>query len=120
MWVLALRMKANQTSPLISLSIAEVLNIEADFASCTFYDNQGQPLTLQTFVLLFNNKFQPKTPYTGVSLSPKIVLKLINEMQTKPSRIESWLRLPHNVSNIEHIVSNTTKQQTPTPTSARL
>ena len=60
MWVLALRMKANQTSPLISLSIAGVLNIEADFASYAFHDNQGQPLTVQTFVSLFNNKFQQK------------------------------------------------------------
>ena len=100
MHVLALCMKAHQVSPLIFLSIADWKNKEADFESRTFKDRQGWYLSLNKFILLFNKIFKSKIPYTGVSLSSKIVSKLISEMQTKLSKIESWLCLTQKDLNI--------------------
>ena len=112
MRVLALRVKVNQTSPMVSLSITGKRNPEADFASRIFRDSQGRRLTLTRFVSLFNCTFKPKTPYTGVRLSPKIVSRLISEMQNKPSRIESWLRVPKNDSSTGRYGCNTAESQT--------
>ena len=50
MQVLALRMKANDISPIVFLSITRYLNKEVDFASRIFRDSKSCPLSLYKFV----------------------------------------------------------------------
>ena len=113
MQVLALRMKVNQPSPIVSLSVAGKRNPEECFSSIIFRDNQGRCLTLTCFVSLLIAHLSKKT-YEGVHLSPKSLSWLMSEMQNTPSRIESWSRLPQNVSNSGRHGCNVAESQTVT------
>ena len=89
MQVLALRMKANNISLIVFLSITRYLNKEVDFVSQIFRDSKSCPLSLYKFVQLFNLAFKPKILCIEILISSKIAYRLISEVQISPSKIES-------------------------------
>ena len=98
MRILAIIINIAGVTPLITLSIAGSDNKEADYATRHMRSN-NRLLTDLNFLNNFNNAFPHKQGYDLVNLSPKLTSKLMQEMQTEPSRIDSWLQLPLKGAN---------------------
>lgn len=116
MRILAIRMKAANTSPLLSYSIPGKSNQKADYASRVFFRSSAGAHDFNKFVQHFNTHFHCTQLYEGRGLPQKLVSKLTSEMQTQPSRIDSWLRLQNYDSSygatgsltLEHTASSRT------------
>ena len=100
-------------TPLITLSIAGSDNKEADFTTRHMRINNCLLIDIK-FLTNFNNTFPSKQGYDLVNLSLKLTCKLMNKMQTKPSRIDSWLQLPLNNTNTGSCGYNIVQWMAPT------
>ena len=110
-------MKVAQTSPILSLSVAGDDNGKSDYASRNFFLTvEGTPC-LKTFTKSFNNIFTSAQDYEGKRLPPSKAKKLISEMQSQRSSIESWLRLTSKDSSTGATGSNTAESKASVPTS---
>jgi hypothetical protein len=95
---LALRIHANEASPLISVSIAGVNNQMADIASRTF---RGTSATSETFTLSddeFLQKFSNSFPlqnasWRGFRVSSKLSSRIFSELRGETSTLGSWLQI---------------------------
>lgn len=106
---LALRIQANEASPLISLSIAGIENEMADVASRAFGKAQAHPrlnyLAADDFLLMFNSTFPlPQgNSWTMFQLNDKLSTLVISELRNIPSNLGSWLRITKNGGSIGRI-----------------
>ena len=95
---LAIRLQANEASPLIALSIAGTENTMADVSSRAFgVDSTG---TLfegddDKFLLTFNSHFPlpQDASWRMFRLPPKLPMLVISELRSSQSRLGSWLRI---------------------------
>ena len=117
MRILAIIIHIAGVTPLISLSIAGSDNKEADYTTRHMKVN-NRFLTDYEFLTNFNHAFPHSQGYNLVNLSPKLTCKLMNEMQTKPSRIDSWLQLPLSGTSTGNCGYNIVEWTAPTPSSA--
>ena len=105
---LAMRIHANQASPLISVSIAGVKNVMADVASRTFsrhtVSDSTFKITDSEFLHMFSSKFPLQdTSWNIFRLSTKLSSRIFSELRGQTSTLGSWLRITTRGSVIGHI-----------------
>jgi hypothetical protein len=108
---LALRIHANEASPLISVSIAGVDNTMADVASRTFHNNSATASTFAISDTEFLQFFDTSFPLQDSSwrvfrLSDKLCLRIFSELRGKTSTLGSWLRITTKGSAIGNFGQN--------------
>ena len=104
--LIALVLKAADASPLLSYSITEVDNKEADFVS-RHVQQDRKPYSKQKLLTDFNNMFPNSQEFILATVSPRVISKMISEMLTKLSKINFWLYLPMKSTNTGNIGSTT-------------
>jgi hypothetical protein len=102
---LALRIHANEASPLISVSIAGVDNKMADMASRTFSRHSAAPNTFTITDEEFLQSFSASFPLQGDSwrvfrLSNKLLSRICCELRGEASTLGSWRRITASGSAI--------------------
>jgi hypothetical protein len=102
---LAMRILANEASPLISVSIAGTENRMADMASRTFHRNTATATTFDISDDEFLHMFATSFPLQNASwrvfrLSNKLALKVFSELRGKTSTLGSWRRITKKGSAI--------------------
>jgi hypothetical protein len=125
---LAMRIHANEASPLISVSIAGVENVMADMASRTFHRNTAAATTFtsddDSFLHTFSSAFPLQNgSWRAFRLSNKLTSRVFSELRNETSTLESWKRITKSGSAIGSIGSDSSNRSvtwTPcSPTSAR-
>ena len=117
MRVLAIRMKVAQTPLILSLLVAGDYNGKSDYASRIFFlAAEGTPC-LKTFTKSFNKIFTSAQDYEVKRLPSSKAKKLMSEMQSQRSSIESWLRLTSKDSSTGATGSNAAESKASVPTS---
>jgi hypothetical protein len=109
---LALRIHANEASPLISVSIARVNNQMVDVASRTFSRTSATAETFQLSDHEFLQHFATTFPLQDTSwrvfrLSTKLTSRIYSELRGETSTLGSWLRITKTGSAIGHFGQNT-------------
>ena len=115
---LALRQHINRTSPLITISIAGILNLMADIASRSFRDsrfiNSSAPFA-DIFTSLF--PLPQKNSWTECHLPAKLCLHVISCLRGEPLTMASWTKITKKGKSTGHTGNNTAKPGTSTHTS---
>jgi hypothetical protein len=102
---LAMRLHANEASPLISVSIAGTENTMADTASRTFHRNTATADTFEIsdveFLQIFSSAFPlQNTSWRVFRLSNKLISRVCSELRGETSPLGSWQRITGNGSAI--------------------
>jgi hypothetical protein len=105
---LAMRIHANEASPLISVSIAGVENLMADMASRTFHRNTANAATFtiddNSFLQTFASAFPLQNDsWRSFHLSNKLTSRVFSELRNETSTLESWKRITKSGSAIGSI-----------------
>jgi hypothetical protein len=109
---LALHIHANESSPLISVSIAGVINQMADITSRTFSRMSAMAETFQFSNHKFLQHFATTFPLQDTSwcvfrLSTKLTSRIYCKLRGKTSTLGSWLQVTKTGSAIGHIGQST-------------
>ena len=95
---LAMRIHANEASPLISVSIAGDNNWMANAASRTFHRNTANTATFTVSDDEFLHTFATTFPlqndsWRGFRLSNKLASRVLSELRGEASLVESWRQI---------------------------
>lgn len=119
---LALRLRANRASPLITLSISGPENVMADVASRCFGKHSAKGITFTVpdddFLLMFDDRFPlpQDASWQAFRLSNKLATLIFSELRGKTSTLGSWLRITmrgSDIGTIGHDSSNRSITWTP-------
>jgi hypothetical protein len=122
---LAMRLQANEASPLVSVSIAGTDNTMADTASRTFHRNAATADTFAIsdaeFLHIFSSTFPiQNTSWRVFRLSNKLISRVCSELRGETSPLGSWQRITGKGSAIGAIgVSSSPLSLAWTPCSPR-